>query len=1088
VKHQAPLKLDERRIQQIVQEFWARRPGYVPNWQPPEKSADAALAWIFGRYLEAILQRLNQAPEKNKLAFLDLLGIDLIAARPARVPVVFQLSNDAPDSRAPAGTSVVAPPPPESTAQIVFETEKEVGLSTAQLQEVVSLWPGRDQYIDHSAAAAAGDPFWPFQQRQLEDTPHHIYIAHDTLLALTGQVRLNLEFELTQTSSEHLDIVWEYWDGKVWRGFAAMQPICAEEDTELLDGTDGFRRSGRFLLRSECAEAEKTMVDGVEAFWIRGRLREPLPPDPAQILPLVETVKLATEIARPIQLPPADKLADVFAQIKAPGTPFAAVMRAVVAEEPEAPAASAAAIIGLEPDQTFFNAEALDTSQTFFPLGQMPKPGDAFYFTSEEIFSKPGARATVYLERAETAADRLNGKVDGSGSAAGPPNGNGGGSQAGDRKISLGPDLRWEYWNGRRWQPLAVISKSGSGTADFRSQGVFEFTVQEDMEPTTVNDQEARWVRARLVSGGYGFVETVQWDTGNGTGEFSYVVTQPPAISVFRLGYIWNHGPFYPERVLTYNDFQYQDHTDDAQWPGQTFQAFHLLSDVTPALYLGFDKPLPIDRVNLFFDIDEQPGDTRGPALRWDYWDGFNWRPLTVDDETNNLRVPGMLSFIGPSDSRPRARFNASLHWIRGRLKEDGPPGTPAIQRVYLNAVWASQQQTLIDEPLGISSGQPDQVFVFRQVPVLPGQQIEVRELSGARANVEWRLLALEVLGDDYSIIQELESMLRQEGTQTDFQKGDLRLRRDRNKRVAEVWVRWQPQPHLYFSSPNDRHYVLTSSTGRLSFGDGEQGRIPPPGAAILARRYVTGGGRAGNVAANTISQILGAIGGVEAVFNPKPAEGGADAETLPAVAQRGPYTLRHRGRALAPQDYETMALEASPAVAVARALPTRDEGGRTRPGWVTLTIIPHSAEARPWPSFGLRQQVQRYIAERAPADLAAANRILVTGPVYQEVDVAATVVPVDPAQAGLVERAVRQAVMGFFHPLYGGPERRGWAPGRDVFLSDVASVLERVDGVDYVKEFSLLARGAPQPERVRIMGGCIAVAGQVSIQMVADA
>jgi hypothetical protein len=263
------------------------------------------------------------------------------------------------------------------------------------------------------------------------------------------------------------------------------------------------------------------------------------------------------------------------------------------------------------------------------------------------------------------------------------------------------------------------------------------------------------------------------------------------------------------------------------------------------------------------------------------------------------------------------------------------------VSGIFPNAAWAVQRQTLTDETLGTSTFQPNQVFTFRQIPVLAGEHIEVRELTGPRANVEWRVLAMDIFGGDTKIIQELEAMLGKEGSQIDIEKGDLRLRRDRNKRVTEARVRWQAEKHLFFSGPNDRHYVVERARGRLIFGDGEQGKVPPLGAAILARKYSSGGGLAGNVAARTITQLLGGIAGIEAVFNPRPAEGGADAETLETLSSRGPKTLRHRGRALLAEDLENMAKEVSPAVAFARAIPSRDPNGRKVPGWVTLLIFP---------------------------------------------------------------------------------------------------------------------------------------------------
>jgi predicted phage baseplate assembly protein len=261
-------------------------------------------------------------------------------------------------------------------------------------------------------------------------------------------------------------------------------------------------------------------------------------------------------------------------------------------------------------------------------------------------------------------------------------------------------------------------------------------------------------------------------------------------------------------------------------------------------------------------------------------------------------------------------------------------------------------------------------------------------------------------------------------------------------------------------------------------------GKIPPPTAQILARKHRAGGGRAGNVEAGAIKQMLGAIAGVQAVSNPRAAEGGADAETIERFSDRGPRSIRHRGRSILPSDYETIAREASAAVAFARAISTRNDSGRPLAGWVTLIIIPHNRDPRPYPSFGLREQVRRYIEDRAPADVVAAGQIYVTGPEYLAIDVKATIVPRDPAEAGAVEERGRLALEDFLHPLKGGPERRGWELGRDVYLSDIAAVLERVDGVDYVKELDLLVRGQLQGQRVAVADNRIVAAGDIRLKL----
>ena len=208
--------------------------------------------------------------------------------------------------------------------------------------------------------------------------------------------------------------------------------------------------------------------------------------------------------------------------------------------------------------------------------------------------------------------------------------------------------------------------------------------------------------------------------------------------------------------------------------------------------------------------------------------------------------------------------------------------------------MWAVQQETVLDDPIGASSGLPSQVFALRRTPILAGEQIEVRELSGPRADVEWRIVVRELFPQNPLAVDDVEAVLRREGSATDVPYGVLRLRRDRNKHVTEVWVRWQRVEHFLASRPNDRHYVLEGTPGRLRFGDGIEGKIPPAGSAIVARRYQVGGGSIGNVPVGAIAQLQGSIGGVDSIRNPAAAEGGADAESLEALRHR--WSVRAAG------------------------------------------------------------------------------------------------------------------------------------------------------------------------------------------------
>lgn len=1091
--------LEARQAPDFVADLLARLPGYAPGWTPAEGGPSWAVMQAYARYLRALAERLALAPDKNKLAFFDLLGINLLPAQAARAPLVFKAMAHVGDGRIPAGTQVGAKVP-QRDEPLVFETEQAIALAAAQLAEVVTLWPGKDAYADHSAAALGGQPFTLFTP--LRPIPHELYLAHATHFALNGPVMVEVQFDLARPGSRPLALTWEYWDGEVWRPFKAFAPPETAAADDSVDGTEGLTRSGTVRLAADCAETKPTTVQGIESFWVRGRVTTPLPPDAGRQDALVRRIDVSTVIER---------LFDP----------------AVVDADDDLTVEKLLQLIGNNPDLAFADAVKLDLSKPFSPLGQSPQPGSAFYFSSEEIFSKPDA--TVRLVLGEK---NLSSVIDGA------------------------PGVVWEYWDGERWRALSgwrfwngeewvaftLDPFTGKATPESVSlpnftqvEALFEFRVPPHGVPRSeINGKEGRWVRASLASGGYGKTQTISFkDTAGNNKQLTITETYPPQVSYLRLSYAYHSPRVSPEACLRYHDFAYEDHTADVTWSGAGFAAFTAVADRTPTLYLGFDRPLPTDLVSLYLDVEEQSG-ARGALLKWEYWDGAAWLPLTVSDETENLALPGMVAAVWPGTKplptaeatlaegtrvelantqqaaqfRPGdqlyigegekgelataaavnknvltlktplgqtyqrvpigvaalPRFGTPRTWLRARRQTDGDPFQSRLNGIFLNAVWAAQIQTFNNELLGSSTGQNDQAFFFRQTPVLAGEVVEVRELAGPRAAVELPILRQELaaqgLGDE---------AIR---TVTDPRSGE----------ITEVWVRWQQRPNLFFSHADERHYVIERSRGRLIFGDNRNGRIPVAGRDnVRTTVYRSGGGLLGNVPAGAVNQIMSGIP-VESVTNPRAAEGGADGEPVAAVHTRGPQVVRHRYQAISLADYEALAREASPAVAVARALPTTHPSGRPSPGWVKLIIMPHSQEAQPQPSFGLRRLVQRFLAQRVPAPVA--QQIVVTGPAYLPVGVEAMIAPIDLNAAGPVLAAVAAALANFLHPLSGGPEGAGWPFGRDVYLSDVAAVLEAVPGVDYVQTVNLLLDNTPLGEVVPVPPDRIVVAGPLRLTL----
>jgi Baseplate J-like protein len=415
----------------------------------------------------------------------------------------------------------------------------------------------------------------------------------------------------------------------------------------------------------------------------------------------------------------------------------------------------------------------------------------------------------------------------------------------------------------------------------------------------------------------------------------------------------------------------------------------------------------------------------------WEYWNGKQWYALTVRDDTENFTRPGLIEFLAPADLSTRSEFDLpSRYWLRVRWVSGDFALLPRLQRMLLNTMMAAQTVTIRNETLGSSDGSANQAFHSAQTPVLAGQRLEVREPEKP-SSVE--LAALSATPGDNPITTVSDAA----------------------GRPKEIWVRWLQVPDFYGSGPRDRHYVLDRLTGEIHTGDGINGLIPSIGTGnIRLAAYQTGGGRAGNKPAGVIVQMKTTVPYIDKVTNTEAAAAGADAEALDSLLTRAPRELRHGGRAVTPEDYEDLAILASPEVARAKCIPLRnliedplDEHPPVR-GEVSVIILPRTTETKLQPSLELLSRVNDYLEAHS---LPTAH-VSVVGPLYIRVDVKVEIALTSLEGASAVEQAVQQSLASFLHPLTGGLDADGWDFGRRPHLSDLYALIEEVPGVDHLR------------------------------------
>jgi predicted phage baseplate assembly protein len=252
---------------------------------------------------------------------------------------------------------------------------------------------------------------------------------------------------------------------------------------------------------------------------------------------------------------------------------------------------------------------------------------------------------------------------------------------------------------------------------------------------------------------------------------------------------------------------------------------------------------------------------------------------------------------------------------------------------------------------------------------------------------------------------------------------------------------------------------------------------IPPRGVNnIKCKEYQYGGGTKGNVVAGTINELRTSIPYIDGVTNIEAAEGGADAETLDKVKERGPQTLKHRDRAVTWEDYEWLVRESSTLIARVKCIPAFD--GATA-GQVTMIVIPESAERTPYPNSALLRQVNEYLQQRGPSQICTPEgaNIKLAGPEYIEISVVAIKFKAtDMNQTLLVQKRISDNLNQFLHPLRGGPEGKGWDFGRSVYPSEIYSIIESTEGVDHVSLIELQAKNLTTDELISNGGNVIPI------------
>ena len=492
---------------------------------------------------------------------------------------------------------------------------------------------------------------------------------------------------------------------------------------------------------------------------------------------------------------------------------------------------------------------------------------------------------------------------------------------------------------------------------------------------------------------------------------------------------------------------------------------------------LGFDASQDMAGcvLKLSFECEHGKGSGGGnqePPWEWAYLRSNNgvetWEVLKVssyrgeENTTLGLNQTGSLVLHLPHDLSPSQTEQLhSAYWLRCKVKPRDEiryyrsPVVTGIEAYTLGVkLLARHSRIVLNEMLGVSSGDAGQSFRLQNYPILglaEGETVEVEERNAeAEENIDFKP--------------------------------------------------WQRVSNFGSSDRYDRHFILNESTGEVQFGPGirqpdgdihQYGRVPEVGRRIRISQYRYGGGSEGNVFSGKIRVMRSSVPFVDRVINYEAASGGRDMESLDEMKMRAFREMRSQKRAVTNEDFEILVTQKFGREKIARVkCISAEEPG----GGVKVMVIPSrtgAIEAQKLALLSLTDELKTELKAYLDTVRLLATRITISEPAFYGVKVAATIIPERSDQKQVVIERVNRVLKMLLSPL--APEGKdwraqlskdlkrvsaegllgewlrddwqGWPFGRSLYPSDLYPFIQNIRGVQNVSAINLFCTPFTRPQ-----------------------
>ncbi len=665
---------------------------------------------------------------------------------------------------------------------------------------------------------------------------------------------------------------------------------------------------------------------------------------------------------------------------------------------------------GIIPDLVTDGNVEYDISE-FYPFGEQFQLFNEVYFASSEVLGKRGAEITMSFDMSVVEVP-IDDQPDDEGINYKWVANKKDFKEAKTYKIAI-TGVIWEYFNGNGWSRLFsdgsysdLFNIKQGVTASFKS---ITFKCPEDMTEAFVGAHTGCCIRARLLKA-ENLYKTRGWYLS-------------PLIRNISFEYHYEESGCRISDIVSYNNIEERRYTpaDAAGYDG--FVPFRCAGAEDRTVYFGFSAPPDNGPMRILWDIEEDPRSAR-PKLLWKYLTAGGWKPMNIADETESFTKFGLTVFLDNHGFVKQRLFGEELYWVAVtdienmyRMKRCG---LPIVNGVFFNSVRAVNVDSHIEEYFAMNVYTENAVFTLSSPNVL-----------------DFELYVNEFTSITESEADELEA------------RGRLIRVTGSGGMDTEIWVKWDEVSTFAMQDNSSRCYILDRSSGKVTFGNGRKGRIPPVSDTDNIRvTYTTGGGDRTNLEPGGIAGLERSYGFVSGVDNAKRFYGGCDAETVFDAMRRNAIMIRTQGKAVTARDLESLTFNASRNIRKLRCVCGRNITGARERGAVTLVVL-----KKEYSEFSrIRNDIMEYLSGRLPGSIVSNESLYITEPTSVKINVRAEIKTKELNGIFELKKSVEQCLADYFASFSGADGDNVWRLGMIPNEQQIRSALLRLKNVIYIR------------------------------------